>query len=95
LFKELSEITSLKTANAKGAFYLFPDVKFFFGKSYNGVKIGNSFDLSMYLISEAKVVTIPGTVFGIEGFIRIAYATSMENLKEGVLRIKEALNKLK
>jgi len=95
LFKELSEIEGLKTANAKGAFYLFPDVKSFFGKSYNGVKINNSFDLAMYLISEAKVVTIPGTVFGIEGFIRIAYATSMENLKEGVLRIKEALNNLK
>jgi aspartate aminotransferase len=48
----------------------------------------------MYLIAEAQVATVPGSVFGTEGFMRIAYATSMENLEEGVKRIKEAVAKL-
>jgi len=94
LFDSLCKIDGLITSNAKGAFYLFSDISHFIGKSFNGVTITNSFDLAMYLISEAKVVTIPGSVFGTEGFIRIAYATSMENLVEGVKRIRIALEKL-
>ncbi len=94
LFKALNEIDGVKAASAKGAFYLFPDFSSFFGKSYNGTKIEGSFDLAMYLIAEAQVATVPGSVFGTEGFMRIAYATSMENLEEGVKRIKEAVAKL-
>ena len=94
LFKALNEIDGVEAASAKGAFYLFPDFSSFFGKSYNGTKIEGSFDLAMYLIAEAQVATVPGSVFGTEGFMRIAYATSMENLKEGVSRIKEAVAKL-
>ncbi|MBI5808550.1 MAG: aminotransferase class I/II-fold pyridoxal phosphate-dependent enzyme, partial [Ignavibacteriales bacterium] len=52
------------------------------------------FDLAMYLLHEAKVATVPGSAFGAEGYLRISYSTSMENLKEGVERIKEALAKL-
>ena len=84
----------VEAASAKGAFYLFPDFSSYFGKSYNGTKIEGSFDLSMYLIEEAQVATVPGSVFGAEGFIRIAYATSTENLKEGIDRIKKAVAKL-
>ena len=94
LFEALNKIDGIKAENAKGAFYLFPDVSSYFGKSYGDTKINGSFDLSMYLIAEAKTATVPGSVFGAEGFIRIAYATSMENLQEGVDRIKEALGKL-
>jgi aspartate aminotransferase len=95
LFNSLNQIEGVKTANAKGAFYLFPDFSSFFGKSYEGTKIEGSMDLAMYLIAEAKVATVPGSVFGAEGFIRIAYATSTENLEEGIKRIKEAIGKLK
>ncbi|MBU0475667.1 MAG: pyridoxal phosphate-dependent aminotransferase [Bacteroidetes bacterium] len=94
LYNALNEIPGVKTANAKGAFYLFPDFSSFFGKSYNGTKIKGSFDLAMYLISEGQVATVPGSVFGAEEFIRIAYATSMENLVEGISRIKKAVAKL-
>ena len=94
LYKALNEMDGVEAASAKGAFYLFPDFSSFFGKSYNGTTINGSFDLSMYLIAEAQVATVPGSVFGTEGFLRIAYATSMENLKEGISRIKEAVAKL-
>lgn len=94
LFKALNEIDGVKAENAKGAFYLFPDFSSFFGKSYKETKIEGSMDLAMYLIAEAQVATVPGSVFGAEGFMRIAYATSLENLKEGISRIKEAIGKL-
>lgn len=95
LFKALNEIDGVNAENAKGAFYLFPDFSSFFGKSYKDTKIEGSMDLAMYLIDQAQVATVPGSVFGAEGFMRIAYATSMENLKEGISRIKEAVAKLK
>jgi len=95
LFNALNKIEGVKTANAKGAFYLFPDFSSFFGKSFGDTKIEGSMDLAMYLIAEAQVATVPGSVFGAEPFIRIAYATSMENLQEGIKRIKEAVEKLK
>ncbi len=94
LHDALNAIDGIEAGDAKGAFYLFPNVSSIFGKSYGNTKINGSFDLSMYLIAEAKVATVPGSVFGAEGFLRIAYATSMENLQEGVKRIKEALAKL-
>ena len=90
----LNAIDGVEAEDAKGAFYLFPNVSSVFGKSYGDTKIDGSFDLSMYLIAEAQVATVPGSVFGAEGFLRIAYATSMENLQEGVKRIEEALAKL-
>ena len=95
LYKALNEIDGVKAESAKGAFYLFPDFSSYFGKSYKDTKIEGSMDLAMYLIAEAQVATVPGSVFGAEGFMRIAYATSMENLKEGISRIKEAIAKLK
>ena len=94
LLNALNEMEGITAEDAQGAFYLFPDFSSFFGKSFNGTKIEGSFDLAMYLISEAKVATVPGSVFGSEGFMRIAYAASMENLVEGIKRIEEALAKL-
>ncbi len=95
LYKALNEIDGVKAESAKGAFYLFPDFSSYFGKSNGDTKIEGSMDLAMYLIAEAQVATVPGSVFGAEGFMRIAYATSMENLKEGISRIKDAVAKLK
>lgn len=94
LHAELSSINGIKCVKPSGAFYVFPDVASYFNKSNQSIKIENSFDLAMYLLREAKVAVVPGSAFGAEGFLRLSYSTSLENLNEGVKRIKEALAKL-
>lgn len=91
----LKEIPGLKLNNPKGAFYFFPDVSSYFGKSDGNVKINNSEDLSMWLLNTAYLSTVPGSAFGYEGCIRISYAAADEKLIEGCKRLKEALAKLK
>ncbi len=77
-----------------GAFYVFPDISAFFGKSYNGFKINNADDLCLYLLSEALVALVTGDAFGDANCIRISYAASEETLTEAMNRIKIALEKL-
>jgi aspartate aminotransferase len=84
-------IPGLKINVPEGAFYLFPDVSSFFGKTLRGKLINNADDLSMYLLSEANVATVTGDAFGNANCIRISYATSEELLTEAFKRIKEAL----
>jgi aspartate aminotransferase len=84
-------IPGLKINVPDGAFYLFPDVSSFFGKTLRGKLINNADDLSMYLLSEANVATVTGDAFGNPNCIRISYATSEELLTEAFKRIKEAL----
>jgi len=84
-------IPGLKINVPEGAFYLFPDVSSFFGKTLRGKLINNADDLSMYLLSEANVATVTGDAFGNPNCIRISYATSEELLTEAFNRIKEAL----
>ena len=84
-------IPGLKINVPEGAFYLFPDVSSFFGKTLRGKLINNADDLSMYLLSEANVATVTGDAFGNPNCIRISYATSEELLTEAFKRIKEAL----
>lgn len=86
------EIPGLKINIPDGAFYLFPDVSSFFGKTLRGKLINNADDLSMYLLSEANVATVTGDAFGNPNCIRISYATSEELLTEAFKRIKEALS---
>lgn len=93
--KLASEIPGLKVNNPAGAFYLFPNVSSFFGKSYNGRAINNSLDVSLYLLEEAHVATVAGTAFGSKNCIRFSYATSDELLVEAMQRIKRALARLK
>lgn len=78
----------------EGAFYIFPGIKSFFGKSFNGKVINNSVDFSMFLLEEARVAAVAGSPFGAEGYIRLSYATSMDQLEEAVSRIKAAVLKL-
>lgn len=78
----------------EGAFYLFPNFSSYFGKSDGKNKIENSSDLALYFLNKALVATVPGIAFGQEGHIRLSYATSMQNIKEGMKRIEEALAKL-
>jgi aspartate aminotransferase len=84
-------IPGLKINSPEGAFYLFPDVSSYFGKTLRGKLINNADDLSMYLLSEANVATVTGDAFGNPNCIRISYATSEKLLTEAFNRIKEAL----
>jgi aspartate aminotransferase len=77
-----------------GAFYVFPDVSSFFGKSFGEITINNSDDLCMYLLGDCMVATTAGEAFGCPKNIRISYANSDEQLIEAVKRMKGSLEKL-
>jgi aspartate aminotransferase len=81
----------VKCNKPDGAFYLFPDVSHYFGKTFNGKTISNGDDLCMYLLSEANIALVDGKGFGAPNCIRISYAASEENLKEAMARMKAAL----
>mgnify|MGYP000178199572 CR=1 FL=1 len=89
--KELNNINGISCLIPDGAFYVFPDISYYFGKEYKNGKIENSVDFSAFLLNEAKVAVVPGIEFGSDKNIRISYATSMHDIKEGVKRIKEKL----
>lgn len=87
----LQDIPGMKINVPEGAFYVFPDVSSFFGKTLRGKLIQNADDFSMYLLSEANVATVTGDAFGNPNCIRFSYATSEELLTEALRRIKEAV----
>ncbi|MFT3793431.1 pyridoxal phosphate-dependent aminotransferase [Flavobacterium sp.] len=89
--KLMQDIPGIKLNVPEGAFYVFPDVSSFFGKTLNGTTIHNADDFSMYLLSHANVATVTGDAFGNANCIRISYATSEDVLTEAIRRIKEAL----
>ena len=88
----LSDIEGFKTNTPEGAFYVFPNVSYFFGKTLRGKTINNASDFSMYLLEEALVATVDGGAFGNPDCIRISYAASQEQITEAIKRIKEALS---
>lgn len=87
----IKEIPGLKINVPEGAFYVFPDVSSFFGKTLRGTLIKDATDFSMYLLAEANVATVTGDAFGNPDCIRFSYATSEEQLTEALRRIKEVL----
>lgn len=87
----LSEIEGFKTNEPEGAFYVFPDISYFFGKTLRGKNINTASDFSLYLLEEAKVATVTGEAFGDANCIRLSYATSESEIKEAIKRIKEAV----
>ncbi len=91
----LKEVKGLKVGIPEGAFYVMPDVTYYFGKSDGETRINNSDDLALYLLDKAQVATVGGDAFGAPECIRISYATSDNLLVEAVKRIAEALDKLK
>ena len=95
VYKLLCDIPGLKVRMPQGAFYFFPDVSSYYGKSFNGKKIENSTDMAFYLLNEANVATVMGSAFGDDACIRLSYATSEDLLREALRRIKEALANLK
>lgn len=89
------DIPGLEVNCPQGAFYLFPKCSSFYGKSYGSYTVNSSTDLAMYLLDEAHVATVGGDAFGDPECFRMSYATSDDNIKEAMSRIKEALGKLK
>ena len=87
----LTQIEGFKTNLPEGAFYFFPDVSYYFGKTLRGKKIETASDLSLYLLEEAHVATVTGEAFGNKNCIRLSYATSEEALSEALRRIKEVV----
>ena len=90
----VAEIPGLKCNNPDGAFYVFPDVSYYFGKSDGEETINNSGDLSMYLLNKANVSSVMGAAFGNDNCIRFSFANNINNIEKGWERIKKALAKL-
>jgi len=88
----LGEIEGFKLNVPEGAFYVFPDISAFFGKTLNGVTIKNASDFALYLLEHANVATVTGEAFGNPDCIRISYAASEESLREAISRISAALS---
>ena len=95
IVKLAKEIPGLEVNCPQGAFYLFPKCSGFYGKSYEGKTINNSTALAMFLLEEGHVATVGGDAFGDPECFRMSYATSDDNIREAMRRIKETLAKLK
>jgi aspartate aminotransferase len=87
----LNDIDGFKCNTPDGAFYVFPDISYFFGKTIGGYKINNASDMSLFLLDKALVATVTGDAFGNPNCIRISYAASQDQLIEAIKRIKKVL----
>ncbi len=90
----LNAIKGVRCTLPPGTFYAFPNISRLLKKRFNGKAINSSGDFAEFLLEEAEVAVVPGEAFGGEGHIRLSYATSMENIKEGLKRIEDAVRKL-
>lgn len=91
ILKHVNSIEGVKCATPGGAFYVFPDMSTYLGKSVDGRKIETDMDLCIYLLEVGHIATVPGSAFGAEGCVRISYANSDENLEKAMERLKKAL----
>ena len=89
----INDITGFKCNIPDGAFYVFPNISYYFGKTIDGFEINNASDMSMFLLEKALVATVTGDAFGNPNCIRISYAASTEQIKKAVQRIKSAVEK--
>jgi aspartate aminotransferase len=94
VIEKVKEIPGIKYNVPQGAFYLFPDVSYYYGKKYEGGVIRDADDLCMYLLDNAYVSLVPGTGFGSPECIRLSFATSEENISKAMDRVKESLSRL-
>jgi len=92
MLDRLRAIPGVNCTRPNGAFYLFPNVKDYFGKFYKGILVNNATDLAALLLKEAHVAVVPGVAFGNDDYFRLSYACSMENIKEGLDRITGLMN---
>lgn len=94
LVQELKKIDGMTCIMPEGAFYAFPNTSALYGKKFGDREISSSADLALYLLDEANVALVHGSAFGDDNYVRLSYATSLDDIKRGVVRIKEALGKL-
>lgn len=87
----INSIDNLSCRMPKGAFYVMVNISELIGKNLNGYNIGGSMDFAEYLLNTAEVAVIPGIGFGTDNYVRLSYATSLDNIKEGLKRIKKAI----
>ena len=95
IVNRLNEMKEVSCYRPTGAFYVFPNFCSYYGKAYQGKRINNSTDLADYLLDVARVAVVPGGEFGADPFERLSFATSMENIREGLDRIEKALEELR
>jgi aspartate aminotransferase len=89
----LNSIHGIICRKPEGAFYVFPNIKELLGKTFNSKTINTDLEFADYLLNYAKIAVVPGMAFGAEGYIRLSYATSIENIKSGMDRLETALKK--
>jgi len=94
IVNRLNKMEGVSCFKPIGAFYVFPNFSYYYGKSYQGKKIANSTNLADFFLDVARVAVVPGVEFGADPFERLSYATSMEDIQEGLDRIEESLKKL-
>jgi aspartate aminotransferase len=94
LVSELNSIPGISCLIPTGAFYAFPNTSKLYGKSTDSAKISSSSDLAIYFLEKANVALVHGGAFGDDNYIRLSYATSVDEIKKGVNRIKEAVSRL-
>jgi len=92
--ERLQKIKGITCLRPIGAFYIFPNVSYYYGKKISSKPINSSLDLSSYLLEEAKVAVVPGEAFGDDRYIRLSYAVSMKDIERGLQRIESALTNL-
>lgn len=95
IVERLNNIEGISCPVPHGAFYVFPNVSNLCGKNFNGKPITDSFALTEFLLNEARVAVVPGDAFGARGYLRLSYAASDENIRNGLDRIEEAVARLK
>ncbi len=92
MYTELNNIEGIRVNRPEGAFYMLVSVQGLLGRSFGGVEINTSADFATYLLEKFHLATVPGDAFGAEGYLRLSYAESMENLGKAVDRLKRAVN---
>ncbi len=94
IVNRLNAVEGISCFNPQGAFYVFPNLSTWLGRTHEGRNLSNSLDLADYLLTKANVALVPGASFGAEGYERLSFATSTENIEKGLSRIEEALSHL-
>ena len=93
IVERLNKIDGIKCLKPEGAFYVYPNIAGLLEKEYNGKFVNTDMDLADYLLDQAKIAVVPGSAFGAKGYIRLSYATSMENIIKGIDRLEQSLLK--
>lgn len=91
IVEKLNSIDGIKCVKPNGAFYVFPNISKLLGKKYSNKTINTDVELCEYLLDNARIAVVPGSAFGLPGYIRLSYATSMGNIIEGISRLEKAV----